>query len=143
MNDDGALVESLKSIASEYWRPNSPVYLSNIPRILQKSLPEFRQILGDRSLKSFAKASEADGGYYVLEHPIQKSRVVLVPKDKEFEFPADAPSPATASPESAGGEIPKTRAATLAFLACIAQLPEKEASQIAIPTWLVAKLLQK
>lgn len=142
MNDDAKLVESLKTIASEYWRPDSPIYLSNVPRILAKLLPDFRNILGERSLKSFTKTTEAEGTYRVVEHPTQREKIVLIPFDKEFQFAVDNESPSVGSVES-GVRSHGTRVKTLDFLACLAHLTEQERAQVVIPTTVLVKLLRR
>ncbi|MES2242133.1 MAG: hypothetical protein V4639_04595 [Pseudomonadota bacterium] len=142
MNDDAKLVELLKTIANEYWRPDSPIYLSNVPRILAKSLPDFRKILGERTLKSFTKATEAEGAYRVIEHPTQREKIVLIPVDKDFQFAVDDGASSAGSVES-GDRSFKTRAKTLDFLACLAHLTEQEKAQVVIPTAILVKLLQR
>ncbi len=142
MNDDAKLVESLKTIASEYWRPDSPIYLSNVPRILAKLLPNFREILGERTLKNFAKATEAGGAYCVIEHPTQRERIVLAPADKAFQFSADDRAQ-SAVPVESGDRSFKTRAKTLDFFACLAHLTEQERAQVIVPTAILVKLLQR
>lgn len=138
MNNDVKLVEALSAIANDYWRPDSPIYLSSIPKILDKTFSNFREILGDRSLKSFAKATEGQGHYEVIEDPVQRSRVVLAPSGKGFKF--DSPSPSTSSPES---RPTKTRVKTLDFLDCLALLPEGDRSKVVIPVEVLIKLLAK
>ncbi|QJE02495.1 hypothetical protein HH212_22785 [Massilia forsythiae] len=142
MNNDVKLIEALSAVANDYWRPDSPIYLSNIPRILDKTLSNFREILGERSLKNFAKATENQGRYEVVEHPTQSSRVVLAPAGKGFKFEPLDPTPvAPAAPVHA--RRPRTRAKTLDFLDCLALLPEHERSQVVIPVGVMVKLLEK
>lgn len=137
MEDQNELVTAIKTISDEYWgEQNSPVLLSALPLILEKKAPNYRAVLGDRTLKTFIMKTESTGSYKLVEHPVQRARVGVVPAEANYEFPQGVPSPPTTITAKNSQEV------TLAFFRALATLPEDDLDKVVIPVSVLVKLLK-
>lgn len=135
MNAEEKLISALRTIAIQAWeKQHEPLLLSALPRLLEAECPDYRDALGNRSFKKFIKATEAVGGYELIEHPSVRAKVAIAPAEKNYEFPAPEPSPHAHKTSS--------RETTLEFLRALAELPEADQDKLMIPTSVLTKLLK-
>lgn len=135
IEDQNKLVAALKSISEKYWAErNLPALLSALPRMLESEIPDYRTVLGLRTLKAFIKETEA-AGYKLVEHPVQRARVGIAPAAAAYEYPLESPLSKTIPSKSNQG-------ATLAFFRALATLPEAELDKVVIPASVLVKLLK-
>lgn len=137
MSTNSELDNTLRDIATEYWAThNRPLLLSNLPPLIEEKLQDYKELLRGASLKGYIKGREGACGYKLIEHPMQKAKVGIIPSDIEYKFsppPVDNPS------------VRKSKAdpgAIISFLAELAKLPEAEVEKIDIPVSVLVKLLK-
>ncbi|MDK2761938.1 MAG: hypothetical protein KYX64_11345 [Sphingopyxis sp.] len=142
MNEEG-LIEFLRQRAQERWDTDEKPYpLSLVSTELARQGVDYRTILSDERLKSFVKRIPESSGFKVVEHPLQRAKIGLIPSDQVFSFEdeQDDPSSAVAS---------KTRAPTdreqvvISFLRALARLPDSTLDEVVIPTKVLVRLLTK
>lgn len=133
--EDQKLAARVKEISEKYWRERtSPVLLSALPKILETEDPNYRAVLGTRTLKVFIKETGEATGYRLVEHPTQRARVGVAPTAANYVFPLEL-EPKTVATKS-------HREATLAFFRALATLPDAEFDKVVIPTSVLVKLLK-
>lgn len=141
MTDLQQVKESIKAVASDYWKTHEkPLLLSNLPAVLEAKAPNFKSILGSQSLKSFIKQNAIEMDVRLIEHPIHKAKVAVAPSTVTFDFLADSAveSKDLKSPRSAlRGEK-----AVLALLRSLSSLSDKELDQVSIPVSVLVKMLK-
>lgn len=94
MEDQRNLVTAVKTITENHWTErNSPVLLSALPQLLEGEAPDFRAVLGSRTLKAFIKETGESAGYKLVEHPTQRARVGVAPTAAEYKFPSEPAPP--------------------------------------------------
>lgn len=136
MEDQDKVVGIIKKICDEYWSKNNlPVLLSALPQILEKEIPDFRDVFGHRTLKVFIKETQQGGGYELVEHPTQLAKVSVAPASANFSFPME---PTTKSNSAAKSD----REVTLAFLKTLGKLPNSDLESVVIPVSVLVKLLK-
>lgn len=136
MEDQNKLVIALRAISEKYWAERkSPVLLSALPRMLESEIPDYRTVLGLRTLKAFIKETGEAAGYKLVEHPVQRARVGIAPTAAAYEYPLESPPPKTIPSKSNQG-------VTLAFFRALATLPDAELDKVVIPASVLVKLLK-
>lgn len=137
MDDQTKVVTAIKTIVDGRWQElKLPVLLSSLPKILERECPDFRGILGHRTLKAFIKETEVIGGYAIAEHPTQRARVGVAPTVAAYAFPVNTSAPTKMS-------TPKSnRETTLAFLRALDSLPGPDLDNVVIPVSVLVKLLK-
>lgn len=137
MEDQNTLVTALKEISDKYWAENNaPLLLSALPRMIEGKVPNYRSVLGSRTLKVFINETAEVGGYKLLEHPTQRVRVGVAPAAAQYEFPQEAPRP----PRTIA--VKSNQEATLAFFRALATLPDADLDKVVIPGSVLVKLLK-
>jgi len=137
MSTNEKLSEVLSELARSNWASEQrPVLLSNLPPLLLEKLPDYKDILGDLSLKAFIKSSESDSDYRLIEHPTQKAKLALLPKEAVYEFPKTTGS-FTATKSEKNGEK-----ALIDFLRALKELPPSDLAGLQIPVHIMVKLLK-
>lgn len=137
MEDQRNLVTAVKTITENHWRErNSPVLLSALPRLLEGEAPDFRAVLGSRTLKAFIKETGESAGYKLVEHPTQRARVGVAPAAAEYNFPSEPAHPSMTIAARSNQE------ATLAFFRALAALPDADLEKVVIPASVLVKLLK-
>jgi len=128
------LLATLSTIAQEYWDAHQlPVLLSQLPKELeQRSQADYKSLLDSGSLKSFIKETQADGGYRLVEHPVHRAKVGIVPTGVEFEFSINA------NPQLVDG---LSRQDIEGFSRVLHSLTSDELRSISLPASLVVRLL--
>jgi hypothetical protein len=131
----------LKSKAYHFWQEEQPYLLSQAGPELKAAKIDYRTILGDEKLKAFVKRTGVTGGYRLVEHPIQKAKVGIVPADVQFSFP-------TARTDGASAERRLTTVSdrgrvVLAFLRALSSLTDEDLEAVSIPVRVLAKLVAK
>lgn len=148
MADEHDLTAVLKDISVEHWNTRkSPILLSQLPGKLEPLVPGYKDLLAGKSLKAFALESGASAGFKLVEHPIQRAKLGLVPFDVEFEFPKDDQSKEgdTSAGFSRHGSTDRTlrnEEPVLALLRALRWLPEEELEKVVIPVSALVKLLK-
>jgi len=104
--------------------------------LLEDKVPDFRTALGSRTLKAFIKETEQFGGYKLVEHPIQRARVGVVPAGADYKFPSEMDHSSMTIAKGSHQE------ATLAFFRALATLPSEDLEKVIIPASVLVKLLK-
>jgi hypothetical protein len=137
MVDDNKLVAIIKAISEKHWAESStPVLLSTLPPMLEVEVPDYRTILGARSLKAFIQQTEETKGYKLVEHPTQRARVGVTPAEVEYKFSPDPTALLKTNAAKSNQEI------TLAFFRALATLPNADLDKVVIPASVLVKLLK-
>ncbi len=129
------LQEFLGKKAQEHWHESSgPYLLSQVHDDLKDEDSDYKSIIKDEKLKEFAKRTQAEKLYKLVEHPHQRAKVGIVPYDEEFSFPHDQTDDAQGVHDSERGE------ALFAFLRALSKLPKEDLDAVVIPTRVLVKL---
>lgn len=140
MTDRDTLSIALKKITDTVWADGEePVLLSNLPSYISSELPSvnYRALLDGKSIKQFVQETGDLYGYKLIEHPLQKAKVGIVPRDADFRFEETPPSGAK-RPASKN----KAEATIMEFFKLLATLSEKDLDKVVLPTSVIAKLLK-
>jgi hypothetical protein len=134
------LEEFLKSKADQFWREaEQPYLLSNAGPDLKAQNVDYRTLLGGEKLKMFVKRTGAAAGYRLVEHPIQKPKVGIVPANVDFSFPSiRTDSPST---EHRSAKVSDRERVVVAFLRALSRLTDDDLEAVSIPVRVLAKLL--
>jgi hypothetical protein len=135
------LVSFLKKKTDEFWQQpeHQPYLLSRAVPDLKAEGIDYQTILGDEKLKMFVKRTGATGGYRLVEHPIQKPKVGIVPADVQFSFPSASTDRASAEHRSVTDS--DRERVVLAFLRALSSLTDGDLEAVTIPVRVLAKLL--
>ncbi|ANP37048.1 hypothetical protein JL2886_02157 [Phaeobacter gallaeciensis] len=139
--DEKQLRDFLVERVNAHWQtPKKLLLLADVPSELKEHKDlDYKDILGDKRLKSFAEEMQGDGGFKLIQHPSQKAKLALVPFDADYEFPEVS---LDAGGGKRRGDLPGNhRKVTLDFLSIVKSLPEKDQSEIIIPARIIAKLI--
>jgi hypothetical protein len=138
MDTQETLITTIKTISDEYWaQRETAALLSGLPKMLETKIPDYRSILGVRSLKAFIKETESDETYKLIEHPTLKAKIGVAPTSADFAFPQEPPLQSTRSTA-----VGSNQAVTIAFLRALATLPESDIDKVVIPASVLTKLLK-
>ncbi|RZU36810.1 hypothetical protein EV700_3282 [Fluviicoccus keumensis] len=135
--DQNLLETAVKEICDSYWASRQvPVLLSGLPSMLQEKIPNFRALLGVRTLKVFLQETGGNAGYKLVEHPSQKARIGVIPAAEEYVFPSEPQTSTKTIKDDVRQE------AVLAFLRELSKLPDSELDKVNIPVSVLVKLLK-
>lgn len=131
--------------AQETWDGNQqPYLLARLSPDLAKEGVNYKDVLGEQRLKDFVRS--APDRIKVVAHPSQKSKVGLIPPDKDFEYDATptrigakAPTPSSFSEKRSGHRC----YIVSNFLQLLSELDDAEAAQVQIPTHILTKLMRE
>ena len=120
-----SLIKSLEKIAATHWKTTGqPVLLSNVPPLLAGDEPEYKEFLGNQSLKQFIKETEVEPSsqYKLITHPNQSAKLGLVPlpEGDKFQFEESAP------PEQPPINDRSSEKALIDFLKALKKLPPQD-----------------
>ena len=137
MNIDD-LAAALRTIAEENWQKfQQPIFLSVLPkRLVDRLQADYKQVLGEQSLKSYIQASGSEKGYRLVEHPTQRAKLGLVPAGISFEFPLDDKVAAVYKNELSRQDID-------GFVRVLQSMSADELRSVSLPAHLVVTLLSK
>jgi hypothetical protein len=139
MADEQQVTTALKSISDEHWNAHGlPIFLSNLPPMLEEAAAGYKESLGTRSLKAFIKEVGPVAGFKLIEHPTQKAKLAVAPTGAEYEFPMEDPRPT----RSGGGDAGVGQEPVLALLRALASLPPEDLEKVVIPVATLVKLLK-
>lgn len=126
----------LRHLAEEHWKAKGqPILLSNLPKKIEELIKaDYKEILGQVSLKNYIKESGLRNNYRLVEHPTQKAKLGIVPADVVFEF-ADTPT----SSSFIQAEVSKSDID--GFVRVLRSLTPDELRQVSLPANLVVRLL--
>lgn len=137
MSTESELKTALRDIAKEHWTKYShPVLLSNLPPLIDEKIQDYKELLRGSSLKSYIIKESGAANVKLVEHPIQKAKVGIVPADTDFQF---EPIPTDAS----AARKPKfDPSILLTFLNELSKLPDTEIEKVNIPVSVLVKLIK-
>lgn len=126
------VLDETRRIVDEEWATGArPVLLSNLPRSLEQSLgQDYKTVLADKSLKSFLQEHEQEAGVKLVQDPVHRARIGVIPEGRQFAFPAP---PETSTQISA--------ADARAFGQVLASMTVEEQRTTLLPASFVARLL--
>lgn len=131
--------------AREAWeKDQQPYLLARLSPELAEEGMDYKSVLGGQRLKDFFGGAAEQ--VKVVRHPSQKSKVGLIPADKDFAYveaaaPADRKAPPrTVTPERFNGS--RRRNVVAHFLQLVSELDEADAAQVQIPTHILTKLMR-
>lgn len=140
MANEQEVKTALKSISDAHWNVhNFPILLSNLAPMLEEATADYKEGLGNRTLKAFIKETGgSEAGFKLIEHPTQPAKLAVAPYGAEYEFPKEEPRPMgkTARASSSNQEP------VLAFLRALSGLPPEELEKVVIPVSILVKLLK-
>lgn len=136
-----SLIKSLEKIAATHWKTTGqPVLLSNVPPLLAGDEPEYKEFLGNQSLKQFIKETEVEPSsqYKLITHPNQSAKLGLVPlpEGDKFQFEESAP------PEQPPINDRSSEKALIDFLKALKKLPPQDLAEIHIPISVLVKMMK-
>lgn len=136
--EEGKIQAFLREMADAEWNQSKEPYLLSMaaPKLKDRGII-YREVLGQEKLKAFAKRTGSASGYRVVEHPLQKAKVGIVPEGAQFEFP---PIP-TKSSNPKGAPAFNRERIVIEFLRALSNLSDEELKTVSIPTRVLAKLL--
>lgn len=130
-----ALGAFLKQKALESWEQESPYLLSSINPDLRTQEISYRDVIGDEeTLKQFVTRTADAYGYKLVQHPLQKPKVGIIPADKEFTFGE------TLSVLPVAGRQHRGEGVLYSFLKALGKLPAADIDKVVIPTSILVKL---
>lgn len=132
--------------AKDAWSKNEqPYFLARLGPDLAREGINYKGILGEQRLADFVRS----GHKYVkvVSHPTQRSKIGLIPPDKDFEFAVEPVSPES---KFASGPSPidrgrgsRRRYIVSNFLQLLSELNDADAAQVQIPTNILTKLMRE
>ena len=129
------ITDAIKEAVEEYWETNKkPFMLSNIPPILKDVNDNYKDVLGQSSLKQFIETNTTD--VKVVRHPKQKARIGLIPNSESFTYPEKEAD--FVAKEKIKIKNNENSATTL--LDILSTLTEEELKNVSIPTSIFVKL---
>lgn len=131
METSEVLVEIRRIVDDEWATGARPVLLSNLPRALERSLgQDYKTVLADKSLKSFLQDHAQEAGVKLVQDPVHRARVGVIPESRQFKFP----DPPEAAAQISAGDA-------RAFGQVLASMTVEEQRTTMLPASLVARLL--
>lgn len=127
------LLDAVSRIAEEEWATKRlPVLLATFPQKLKGALPDdnYKDVLGEQSLKSFLQANSLLAGITVVQDPAHPARVGFIPVGQSYVFPS--------SPTSGLGI---TSADAQAFARVLNEMTLEEKRSVVFPAGFVSRLL--
>lgn len=140
-----AILTFAAKCAREAWDKNQqPYLLARLSPDLVKEGVNYKEALGEQRLKEFVRS--APDRIKVVFHPSQKSKIGLVPPDKDFEYVAtSAPAETKAPALSSSGEkasSSRRRYIVSNFLQLLSELDDADTADVQIPTHILMKLMR-
>ena len=129
------IIEALLKVTNEHWmRSKTPLLLSSVPGALEaEGISEYKSHTGDANLKTFVKSASATGKFKVVEHPIHRAKIGLVPAGERFEF-------SDSNNDQARSEL--TRTDLEGFVRVLRTLSRDELSRLNVPASILMRLLE-
>jgi len=142
MTTAAQMIEFLRQKAGEAWADGNPYFLSNAgPDLTVAEIP-YRDILDGEKMKDFVVRTSGDAGYQLVQHPVQRAKLGLVPAGVSFAF-EERNEDADAATTIGDSAEPRRGAQLLAFLDMLSRLPREDLDEIIIPTRVLVKLARK
>ncbi len=124
---------------AQHWKDSEgqPYPLSRVPLDLKEEKSDYKSIIFEEKLKDFVRRTQHDRLYKLVEHPVQKAKVGIIPPDENFEFPID---PIHSEQAAYGPDYSDRGDALFAFLRALSKLPKEDIDAVVIPTRVLVKL---
>lgn len=142
MTDAAQMIDFLRQKTEEAWADENPYFLSNAGPDLTAAGILYRDVLGSEKMKDFIARTAGDAGYRLVQHPLQRAKLGLVPAGVSFAF-EDRNEEAGAAATIGETSEPRHGAQLLAFLDMLSRLPRDDLDEIVIPTRVLVKLARK
>lgn len=141
MTDATRMIAFLKERTDEAWANGGPYFLSNAGPDLTAADITYRDILNGEKMKDFIVRTAGEGGYQLIQHPVQRAKLGLVPAGETFTF-EDRSEETGFAPQNV--EVDGRRGAQLlAFLDSLSRLTREDQDEVVIPTRVLVKLARK
>lgn len=132
--------------AKEEWSKNEmPYLLARLSPDLSRVGINYKGVLGEQRLADFVRSGHSY--VKVVSHPTQRSKIGLIPPDKEFEYVAEPaasePEIACATPSIDRSRSSRRRYIVSNFLQLLSELDDADAAQVQIPTNILTKLMRE
>lgn len=139
---ENQLIEFLRSRAQERWEAeHQPYLLSLVATDLRSQEKDYHEAIGEERLKAFVKRTGENGGYTLVEHPVQRPKVGVVPSGVEFSFDDIDESQRLDVASGNCGTINERERVVLLFLRALSRLPDPLLDEISISTKVLVRLL--
>ena len=138
-----SLVNKINEAVSAFWAAKKrPLLLSSLPNeLIAAGISDYKDI-ADGNLKKFIELSTEDGTYKLIEHPTQRAKIGVMPKEfDDFEYDSVSNKKSTAKRPSRPPLA--CEESTVAFLKSLSKLSDEELESIVIPTKVLVKLFRK
>lgn len=139
-----AIIDFAAAQAAKEWHTYSrPYLLARLSPELAAQEVDYREVLGEQKLKDFVRT--APEKIKVIVHPTQKSKIGLIPPDKDFAYAAEPLRTQTqvdSSPRAERAVGSRRRYIISSFLQLVSELEDAEAAQVQIPTHILTKLMR-
>ncbi len=134
--EEERLKAALREICTEEWNASArPIFLSHVPRILADRFQiEYKLILKGKSLKAFVTETSPDAGYRLIQHPVQRAKVCIVPSQADFSFALDSENLAQESFSKQDFQ---------GVIKALKLLTPDELSELKIPARIIVRLFEK
>ena len=139
-----AILEFAAGQAEREWNAKQhPYLLARLSPDLSAQGIDYKEVLGEMKLNEFVRT--AGEKIKVVSHPSQKSKIGLIPPDKDFEYPVEsfvarASDAATSRIERSG--VSRRRYIVSNFLQLVSELDDADAAQVQIPTNILTRLMR-
>lgn len=134
-----SLINSLAKIATTHWQTKGqPVLLSNLPALLAGDESDYKDFLGNQSLKQFIKDTEAESKYKLITHPTQSAKLGLAPLPVGANFQFEESSP----PDQPSTSERSSEKALIDFLKALKKLPASDLEEVHIPIAVLVKMMK-
>lgn len=134
------LVDILSDITKRHWSTHKkPLLLSSIPPLLVNQFQDYKIALSGRTLKRFVKETEnlEDSQYKYIEHPSQKAKVGLTPKEINYLFPEP-----TNSNEINPTFLSDSEKSLINFLKALKNLSQEDQDKIHLPVSVIVNMIK-
>jgi len=141
-----AILSFASERAKEAWAKNEqPYLLARLSPDLAKEGISYKGVLGEQRLADFVRSGHAY--VKVVSHPSQKSKIGLIPPDKDFDFAGESAAVKHKIPVADTSIDRKKglrrRYIVSNFLQLLSELDDAEVAQVQIPTNILTKLMRE
>lgn len=134
------LGEFIENEAANAWSTKkTPYLLSALAPDFADGGHDYKSVIGGERLKSAVKRLSDSYKFKVVEHPSQKAKIGVIPKDEDFEFTDDPDRNRPVSSSSTSTDQRQQK--VLDFFEILGHLPPDSLDGIVIPTRTLVRLL--
>lgn len=139
--DEKTFIAFLSNKTLETWGEGQrPYMLSSIAVDFKAVEGDYKEVIGQERLKVAVSRLSEGSDFKVIEHPFQRAKIGLVPKDVEFEFQEITQVNGKSSDRGRG--IEQRHRAVLNFFKVLGELSPEDLDGVVIPARVLVKLLK-